>query len=90
MAKKHHVRLEFVEGTSAKQYTLWLEQEGKKFNLVTQWGKISDDTPEQKVKNAKPLDQAEAEALYAKVVGEKMKKGYKPVKGELPAFAKEA
>lgn len=79
MAKKHFVRLEYVDGTSAKQYTVFLEPNGKKFDVVTQWGRISDDTPEQKNKNAKPLDREEAEALFAKVVAEKTKKGYKPV-----------
>ena len=90
MAKKHLICLEFKNGVSAKQYTLWIEPNGKKFDVVTQWGKISDTTPEQKTKNAKPLDKAEAELLYAKVISEKAKKGYAPVKGSLPDFIKGA
>lgn len=90
MAKKHLIRLEYKKGSSAKQYTLWLAPNGKKFDVVTQWGKISDTTPEQKNKNTKPLDKAEAEMLYAKVVSEKIKKGYLHVKGSLPDFIKGA
>lgn len=88
MAKKNLIRLEYVKGASAKQYTIWLEPSGNKFNVVTQWGRISDDTPEQKNKNAKPLDQANAEVMYAQVVSEKMKKGYQVAKGQLPSFIK--
>lgn len=86
MSKQNEIRLELHDEKSSKQYTVWLEKTGTGYDLWTAWGRISDKTPETKKKNSKPLELEKAQEDYAKVVKEKMKKGYQLVKGKLPGF----
>jgi DNA ligase-1 len=63
-------RFEFVEGSSNKFWEVWVEGN----NCVTQWGKIGTDGRE----TVKGCDSpAEAQAMMAKLIAEKTKKGYK-------------
>ena len=70
------VRLEFVRGTSAKQYTVWIERSGEKFEVWASWGRIDDKTPTTALKSKRLLVRADAEALAATLLDTKRRNGY--------------
>lgn len=89
MARKIKLtRLEFVRGKSAKQYSVWLSPKGKAFEVWAAWGRISDKTPTNACKSKKPLDRPAAEALAARLLEAKRRKGYAEVGGRTPRIGR--
>lgn len=70
-------RFEFKKGTHNKFWEIELNQ--KEGTFTTWWGKI-DQFPQKKTKAFFSKYQATNE--YEKIIGEKLKKGYKEVTGE--------
>jgi predicted DNA-binding WGR domain protein len=68
---------EFTSGKSAKQYTVSVVPKGRGFEVWAAWGRIDDTTPATARKSPKPLARADAEALAARLLDSKRRKGYR-------------
>ena len=71
------ISLFFKEGSSDKEYHAQLEPKGSGFVVNFQYGRRGS-TLTAGTKTPNPLPQAKAEAIYEKLVQEKMAKGYTP------------
>lgn len=72
------------EGTSDKVYTIWLEQEGKKYMVRAQWGRRGGPMQAGN-KTSKPVSLDDAQKMFDKTVKEKLDKGYRPGEDQ-PAY----
>ena len=85
MKQENKVTLESHEGGANKQYTLWLEKNGKGWMVNFQYGPIGGWV-KGGAKNKKPVSREKAEKIYAELINKKKAKGY--VEGEdAPAFS---
>lgn len=68
--------LEFIEGSSSKEYHVQMVKSGDKFLVNFQYGRIGN-TLISGTKTPTPVSEEEAEKIYNKLLKEKMGKGYK-------------
>lgn len=70
-------RLTFVSGSSNKEYIVNMYQDGTKYEVRCQNGRIGSTLADAKNTGPTPVSKAEADNFFDKMVNEKIKKGYK-------------
>jgi len=74
MGRFKSIRLEFIEGSSCKEYRLSIEASGENYDVLAAWGRIGSTL--QSGSKASGVTLATAQKIYDKIVKEKTAKGY--------------